>query len=147
MTMAYGFIYFLTNPSMPGITKIGMTLKHPRERMAELSASTSCPERFDLLGFFDTANPREVEAIIHDHFESCRVNGRREFFYAPIEALYEQARTWGDPINGCFVMRELARRIANEINPSEARAAINAALAQARAAARPTFIDPGCIHA
>lgn len=133
--MAYGFIYFLTNPAMPGITKIGMTLKHPRERMAELSSATACPENFELLGFFDVKDPKEVEGLIHRLLDYCRVNGRREFFHVSIEKLYEQARIWGDPAHGCFVMGALERRIAIECNP-EKRAAITRALASAREAAR-----------
>jgi hypothetical protein len=63
--MAYGFIYFLINPGMPGLTKVGMTSRHPRDRMEELTRSTACPMPFDLIAFFDVADPRHAEAEIH----------------------------------------------------------------------------------
>ncbi|MFC0132009.1 hypothetical protein CR105_16050 [Massilia eurypsychrophila] len=131
--MSYGFVYFLSNPSMPGIVKIGYTLKHPRDRMAELSASTSCPTPFEMLGFFDTEDPQGVEQAIHRSLDWCRVNGRREFFRAPLRTLESQLNSWGNPESGCFQIAKLKRNIANEVAPGLGRAAINVALEAARA--------------
>lgn len=101
--MAYGFIYFLANPSMPGLTKIGMTHKHPRERMAELTKATACPTPFEILAFFDVVNPREVERAIHQELEELRVNPHREFFDVHPIGLQDLVREWGDPLGGvCF---------------------------------------------
>ncbi len=131
--MSYGFVYFVTNPAMPGIVKIGMTLKHPLERMAELSTSTSCPQPFSMLAFFDTPAPAEVERAIHHSLAWCRINGRREFFRAPLQHLEAQMRRWGRADSGCFHSSKLESRIACEVNPSPAREAITAALEAARA--------------
>lgn len=130
--MSYGFVYFLTNPSMPGIVKIGYTLKHPRERMAELTASTSCPQPFEMLAFFDTPSPVDVERAIHQSLNWCRVNGRREFFRAPLANLEEKMQRWGRSDSGCYYIDKLESRIANEVCPTSGRAAINAALEAAR---------------
>ncbi|MDN4052881.1 GIY-YIG nuclease family protein [Massilia sp. YIM B02763] len=95
--MAYGFVYFLTNPSMPGLTKIGMTTKHPMERMEELSRSTACPTPFEMLAFFDTPEPRETEYAIHNALSEYRVSADREFFDAPPYAIADQFNEWQDP--------------------------------------------------
>lgn len=88
--MTYGFVYFAINPSMPGITKVGMTTKHPGARIAELAGATACPEPFELIAFFDAENPGKVEAEIHKDMETFRVNERREFFDAPLAELVHQ---------------------------------------------------------
>lgn len=98
---SYGFIYFLSNPSMPGLTKIGYTQKHPLARMAELTAATACPEPFTMLAFFDSEDPRFVEAEIHLALDAYRVHERREFFNAPMYVLQDICRQWGDP-SACF---------------------------------------------
>lgn len=113
--MTYGFVYFLTNPSIPGAVKIGMTMKHPRERMAELSSSTSCPQPFEMLAFFDSHNPGRAEAEIHKALAQYRVNDRREFFAVPMEALQDQMRQWGDNIEGCYVNKHLDLLVDEEM--------------------------------
>jgi hypothetical protein len=95
--MAYGFVYFLTNPSMPGLTKVGMTTKHPIERMEELSRSTACPTPFEMLAFFDTSDPQEAERAIHVGLSDYRVNEYREFFNAPPYEIEGQFNEWQDP--------------------------------------------------
>lgn len=105
--MAYGFIYFLANPSMPGLTKIGMTHKHPRERMEQLTRATSCPQPFELIAYFDTPDPLFTEQGIHKALASYRVNTGREFFKAPYSVLQETARQWMDTAEGCAFTRPL----------------------------------------
>lgn len=105
--MSYGFVYFLTNPSMPGLTKIGHTTKHPRERVRELSASTSCPEHFELLAFFGHADSAYAEREIHRELSDFRVNDRREFFKMTNAQLQDVARCWGNPFEDAFVLDEL----------------------------------------
>lgn len=76
------YVYVLTNPSMPGLVKIGMTTKSVKERIKELS-STGVPEPFQLyyaceLG--DDLDPVGVERDMHELFAPYRHNQRREFF-------------------------------------------------------------------
>lgn len=103
----HGFIYFLTNPSMPGLVKIGHTTKHPRERMKELSASTSCPEQFELLAFFGHEDSAYAEREIHRELGQYRLNDRREFFKMTNAHLQDVARSWGNPFDDAFVVDEL----------------------------------------
>lgn len=98
--MAYGFIYYLSNPSMPGLTKIGMTHKHPRERMEELTKATACPEPFEMLAFFDHPDPRYAESELHRDLAEYRVNNSREFFRVPYGILQTVSRQWIDA-EGC----------------------------------------------
>jgi T5orf172 domain len=46
-----GYVYFMTNPAMPGHTKIGMTRLHPDERARELSRGTASPRPFKAIAF------------------------------------------------------------------------------------------------
>lgn len=80
MAAEYGFIYFLTNPSMDGVVKIGRTTKHPCLRAAEISQATGCPEPFELLAYFGCWQPQKVEFEIHRELDAVRVNQAREFF-------------------------------------------------------------------
>ena len=43
-----GYVYVLSNPSIPGIVKIGMTERDVPARALELSASTGVPEPYDV---------------------------------------------------------------------------------------------------
>lgn len=97
------------------MVKIGMTTKHPRERMRELSASTSCPQPFEMLAFFDSDCPARAEAEIHAALAQYRVNDRREFFDVPLLALQDQMRKWGDGIEGCFVDKHLDLLVDEEL--------------------------------
>lgn len=72
-----GFIYILTNPSMPDLVKVGMTVKTPNLRAIELS-STGVPSPFELeyyAFFYDMAL---AEKLVHQKLNSCRHN--KEFF-------------------------------------------------------------------
>lgn len=75
-----GYIYFLTNESLEGKLKIGMTQRFPNERAKELSATTSIPTPFRVAYasyFYDCSR---VEAYIHKKLEEYRVADNREFF-------------------------------------------------------------------
>ena len=100
--MAYGFVYALSNPSMPGIFKIGFTMKHPRERMVELSRATACPTPFELVAFFDTDDPQHCEQDMHAQLHEFRVNNAREFFKCSAEHVQDQFRQWACSGDGVF---------------------------------------------
>ena len=75
-----GWVYLLTNESMPGIVKIGMTTRCVDQRAKELSASTSAPTPFKVAHRWPVHDPMAVEAVVHRKLRSRRVNQRREFF-------------------------------------------------------------------
>lgn len=90
---AHGFVYFLENPSMRGLFKIGFTKNHPKLRAQELSQRTSCPTPFRVLAYFGCYDASGIEADIHADLAQYRVNGNREFFkltYAKMLEVFNQ---------------------------------------------------------
>ncbi|EBB3246671.1 GIY-YIG nuclease family protein [Salmonella enterica subsp. arizonae serovar 41:z4,z23:- str. 01-0089] len=80
-----GWIYVLSNPSLQGMLKIGMTTISPEVRASELSRSTSIPKPFVIEVSFFSKNPASDEKYIHELLSDKRVNDRREFFYCSVE--------------------------------------------------------------
>lgn len=80
MAKEFGFVYVLSNASMPNTYKIGFTTKHPRARIDELSKSTGCPTPFELLTYIGCASPQVVEQRIHRALDQYRLAKNREFF-------------------------------------------------------------------
>ena len=80
MEQKEGFVYILTNPSFKeNWIKIGYTDRTVEERCKELS-STSVPFPFQIFATLKTKQYKEIEDILHDSFDSYRVNPDREFF-------------------------------------------------------------------
>lgn len=88
MTIAnFGFVYLLSNDSMPGLYKIGYTHNSPLNRAHELSRSTSCPSPFEVVFYIEIDDPREAEKRFHNQLSDYRINSQREFFRFDIETL------------------------------------------------------------
>ena len=86
-----GYVYVISNIGAYGdrIVKIGMTRRlEPLERVHELSGA-AVPFRFDVHALIFSKDAVGLEAELHRHFASQRVNqvnGRKEFFHAtPVE--------------------------------------------------------------
>jgi hypothetical protein len=75
-----GFVYLLTNAAMPGLVKIGMTRRHPLERVRELNSTTALPFPFRIVAAVETKNAVALEKSIHRTLSDKRANDRREFF-------------------------------------------------------------------
>lgn len=69
----------LSNPSMPGVVKVGCTEKLVSQRAAELGTATGVPTGFVIEAFFGCSEPREAEAQVHQHLAKVRLP-KREFF-------------------------------------------------------------------
>lgn len=80
-----GFVYLLSNPSMPNIVKIGSTERTLKERVAELSSTTGVPTPFVIEHYILVENPYDFEMALHDELSKYRVNNNREFFDIPID--------------------------------------------------------------
>ena len=75
-----GWLYVITSPSLPNLTKIGCTRRlNPSIRVKELSSS-SLPEPFHAHCFVFSDDCFELESQIHKYFDKERVNPDREFF-------------------------------------------------------------------
>ena len=72
-------VYILTNPSMPGLIKIGKTEKTAHERAEELY-TTGVPEPFSIAYSIPSQYPEILEDILHKRFKQYRINEHREFF-------------------------------------------------------------------
>ena len=87
-----GFVYVLTNTSMPGIVKIGLT-KNIKDRISNLSSRTAVPTPFELYRAIEVKDMFEVEKQLHNYFRKQRKNMQREFFsISPeeIDPLFDQ---------------------------------------------------------
>jgi hypothetical protein len=76
-----GGVYIAKNASLDGILKIGATRRHPRHRLYELSRSSPTP--FELIVFFPSMTPFNMEKMIHAYLATCRIKNQgagTEFF-------------------------------------------------------------------
>lgn len=89
--MSTGFVYILTNPSMPGIVKIGKTTRSVRQRCDELW-QTGVPTPFTIYAEFRAPDCHTLEKEVHLALAAHRVSLSREFFtITPSEAEDEVA--------------------------------------------------------
>jgi hypothetical protein len=73
-----GYIYILSNASMPGLIKIGCTSRSPEERRRELSRPTGIPVDFEVEYEIYSYNIKEVEREIHKALTKYKFG--KEFF-------------------------------------------------------------------
>ena len=78
-------VYVLTNESMSGIVKIGIT-DNLNRRVKELDV-TSTPLPFECYYAVqvEEGQDRKIEKLLHDTFDQHRVRQNREFFYINAE--------------------------------------------------------------
>jgi hypothetical protein len=74
-----GYVYVLSNPSMPGLVKIGRSINGGEER-AKAIYQTGVPTPFKLEFELYSTCHEHLEAIAHDRLHEHRVNQYREFF-------------------------------------------------------------------
>lgn len=81
--MSEGYVYILSNPSMPGLVKIGRSKRWPEERAKQLH-QTGVPTPFAVVDYQFSPNSQELERWVHDALSDHRVSDRREFFKCSI---------------------------------------------------------------
>jgi len=99
--MPKGIVYILTNPSLDGWIKIGMSARNDiNRRLAELNRPTNIPLSYRAYAIYEVDNPEEVEKHIHNlfdqideslHARETLASGRireREFFHISPEKAY-----------------------------------------------------------
>lgn len=74
-----GYVYILSNPSMPGIVKIGRTTRTVHGRAGELY-QTGVPTPFVVEHYLATPDCVDLERRMHVLFAGQRVGQDREFF-------------------------------------------------------------------
>lgn len=83
-----GVVYVMTNESMPGLVKIGMTTRGSIRRAEELY-QTGVPTPFKVAAEFRSVDCRKLEAMVHEALIEHRVSNSREFFRISLEAACE----------------------------------------------------------
>lgn len=97
--MESGYVYILSNPSMPGLIKIGHTKRSPEERARELSRNTSIPLHFIVEFEIFSVDRIMLESIVHRTLEPYRINKKREFFEIALDEAIEIVRLKAEIIN------------------------------------------------
>jgi hypothetical protein len=75
-----GKVYILTNDSMPGIIKIGITDQESIEDRIKSLDNTSIPKPFRFYFAIETDKHKEIEKLMHNAFSDYRTRSNREFF-------------------------------------------------------------------
>jgi hypothetical protein len=86
-----GFIYVLTNDSIPGTVKIGVTGWLPEDRAKDLW-TTGVPEPFKVAYRMVSSRDRAVERKAHELLNEFRPNKKREFFTVSVDEAIESVR-------------------------------------------------------
>ena len=91
--MADGYIYCFSNPSMPGILKVGMTKRTPEARLSEANAPDTWrpPTPYKLEFAKKVFNPLQKEKTLHillEKYTEC-INRHREFFRVSLEEVHK----------------------------------------------------------
>lgn len=97
-----GFVYILSNESMPGILKVGATTKHPEDRAKELF-STGVAVPFHVEFAIHCCDAFGVERFAHDSLSTQRVSSSREFFRVDLSYAIEVVLQHADIANGEIV--------------------------------------------
>ena len=82
-----GCVYVLSNPSIPGLVKIGKTHRQVDSRVAELNSSTGVPAPFQVEAYFFCGDPDASENAAHMSLAACRVEGKEFFRCSPQTAV------------------------------------------------------------
>ena len=72
-----GSVYASTNPTMPGLVKIGHA-KNAQARLKQLGAASGVPDNFELVCECRVSNPKEVEKALHAAFQPYRYKGEKK---------------------------------------------------------------------
>jgi hypothetical protein len=92
--LSIGYVYVLSNLSMPGLLKIGRTDRRPETRAKELASSTGVPSEFKIEFSTLVSDSIAAERFVHQALEKkgCRHAQNREFFSAPLDEVIELVR-------------------------------------------------------
>ena len=105
--MSKGQVYVISNPSMPGMVKIGLTTRTVQQRISELNRASGVPTPFKIEYVFEVSDCHAVEKAAHRELSRSRVASNREFFAVTpdeaknvIQAISNRPPT--NPSSGCL---------------------------------------------
>jgi hypothetical protein len=121
----FGYIYILSNPSMPGVFKIGLTTNSVKRRIQELN-TTGIPKSFRAEKIFQIReiHLRNVEQLAHKKLKNKDLHHGKEFFeglltdcvQAVEDAIYEITNEHQVDLIGEAKERAEAERRKKELN-------------------------------
>jgi hypothetical protein len=79
------WVYVLSNPTQPGILKIGYTRNTPEERARQLSTSTGVALPYEVEFAYNCWNGIDLEKDVHERLHEYRISNQREFFQIDID--------------------------------------------------------------
>jgi len=74
------WVYVLSNPTTPGLLKIGYTKSDPDTRAKQISNATGVALPYKVEWAFKCFNGEQLEGEVHRMLSEFRVNNAREFF-------------------------------------------------------------------
>jgi len=111
--MNAGYVYILINQSMPGLIKIGRTLRDSRARARELS-TTGVPTSFQLAFDIFSEEHERLEALAHNKLADFRVSQNREFFRYPLHEAIKLLQELNSPAQhreSIFAAEDITNRL------------------------------------
>jgi hypothetical protein len=93
------WVYVLTNPTMPGLCKIGFTKNKPSERVKQINSGTGVAMDFVVEWAFPCFNAHDVEKQVHKYLEDSgfRLNKSKEFFNVTVNEAKAVVERIGEP--------------------------------------------------
>ena len=79
------WVYILSNPSTPGLLKIGYTKQTPEERCRQISSATGVALPYKVEWAYKCFNGETIERQVHHKLKSYRVNNNKEFFQVSLD--------------------------------------------------------------
>ena len=123
--IGYGFIYILSNPSMPGVFKVGLTTNSVRQRIKDLN-TTGIPKSFQAEKIFHIREThlKAVEQLAHKKLKNKDLHHGKEFFEGSLidcvqaveDAIYEITNEHQVDLIGQAKERAESERRRRELN-------------------------------
>ena len=93
------WVYILSNPTTPGLLKIGYTKLTPDERAKQISNATGVALPYKVEWAYKCFNGEQLEGEVHSKLRAYRVNNNREFFEISLEEAKETVTLLGQNYN------------------------------------------------
>jgi hypothetical protein len=101
-----GWVYVITNESMPGLAKVGVTSNRPEQRARELDDTSSpTPYKVETAFLFSEAAER-IEKKAHALLADVRVRGNREWFRCSPQQAAEKVLDAAERLNSEVLKNE-----------------------------------------
>jgi hypothetical protein len=105
-----GWVYIITNKAMPGLVKVGYTMKDPELRAKELY-HTGAPHQYNVEYDVLVKNPREIEQQVHRYLNKQKEG--KEWFMCTIAETIDAIKA----VAGTEIILENIKHIGNAKAP------------------------------